>query len=62
LEKGASISGYFNNFKKLPKENNRPIGENSLNLVTPVAILPRKLRKLCRNPIKRGRDKKGGLA
>jgi hypothetical protein len=26
--------GFFDNFQKLPKENNRPIGENSLNLVT----------------------------
>jgi hypothetical protein len=26
--------GYFCNSKKLPKLNNRPLGENSLNLVT----------------------------
>jgi hypothetical protein len=26
--------GYFCNLKKLPKENNHPVGENSPNLVT----------------------------
>jgi hypothetical protein len=26
--------GYFCNFQKLPTENNRPMGENSTNLVT----------------------------
>jgi hypothetical protein len=27
-------------FRKLPKENNRPIGENSANLVTLLLITP----------------------
>jgi hypothetical protein len=32
--------GHFRNFKKLPKENDRPTGENLPNLVTLVAIPP----------------------
>jgi hypothetical protein len=37
---GASspkILRYFSNFQKLPKVNNRPMGENSPNLVTLLA-------------------------
>jgi hypothetical protein len=32
--KWHKIVGYFCNFPKLPKANNRPLGENSPNLVT----------------------------
>jgi hypothetical protein len=38
VEKAArKIIGFFCIFQKLPKENNRPIGENSPNLVTLIA-------------------------
>jgi hypothetical protein len=34
FEKIAQNSGYFCNLQKMPKVNNRPLGENSPNLVT----------------------------